>query len=218
VGLSISGGHCPIMMAPEDLTRVLVNLLRNAVEAMRGAGALQISLEEGPQFLALSFADNGPGIPLNVLDKVFSPGYSSHSAHHREQGLTAQPEGRAGVAGELTQKAKDPSIATTNSPSAVNSESDLSSSAASNAWPIQHRGLGLSIVRAIVTAAGGSVWASNRACKSAPSLSQAVEMQETAASGKARAAPQMHSAQETGSSCGAIIHIEFPSSSSSSSS
>jgi hypothetical protein len=211
VGLSISGGQIPIMMAPEDLTRVLVNLVRNAVEAMRGVGALQISLEEGPQFLALSFADNGPGIPRDVLDKVFSPGYSSHYASHRDERVVPHPEAGADGEVELSQKAAEPSIAASNPPITANSESDLGSNATADAWPIQHRGLGLSIVRAIVTAAGGSVWASNRACNSASYLSRGTEALEEAGSGKTRAAPTAFSGKEAPSS-GAIIHIEFPSS------
>jgi hypothetical protein len=119
LGLSIRGGARPIAMTGDDLTRVLVNLARNAAEAMPGGGHLQISLEEGPEFLTLSFTDNGPGIPPHALESIFSPGYSTHV------GL------------------------------------DLDRDAAS-AWPVQHRGLGLSIVRSLVAAAGGAVWAANR--------------------------------------------------------
>jgi len=38
----------------------------------------------------------------------------------------------------------------------------LDRAAAPGAWPVQHRGLGLSIVRSIVSAAKGAVWAANR--------------------------------------------------------
>jgi len=120
LGMSIRGGARPIAMTGDDLTRVLVNLARNAAEAMPGGGHLQIALEEGPEFLTLSFADNGPGIPEHALESIFSPGYTTHIP--------------------LELDAED----------------------AVCAWPAQHRGLGLSIVRSLVSAAGGSVWASNR--------------------------------------------------------
>ena len=120
LGVSIRGdGARPIAMTADDLTRVLVNLARNAAEAMPGGGHLQIAIEEGPEFLTLSFTDNGPGIPEHALESVFSPGYSTH--------IGLEPEG-------------DPA----------------------HAWPAQHRGLGLSIVRSLVAAAGGAVWAANR--------------------------------------------------------
>jgi signal transduction histidine kinase len=125
VGLSISGGQRPVAMAGDDLTRVLVNLARNAAEAMPFGGHLQIALEEGAEYLSLSFTDNGPGISEAALETIFAPGYST----------------RVGPAA-----APDPGAASDPSP----------------AWPVQHRGLGLSIVRSIVTAAGGSIWAVNR--------------------------------------------------------
>lgn len=119
LGVSIRGGARPIAMAGDDLTRVMVNLARNAAEAMPGGGHLQIALEEGPEFLTLSFADNGPGIPEHALEAIFSPGFSTH----------------------------------------VGLEPDRD---AATAWPVRHRGLGLSIVRSLVTSAGGAVWAANR--------------------------------------------------------
>jgi len=120
LAMTIRGGACPVAMTGDDLTRVLVNLVRNAAEAMPGGGHLQIALEEGPEFLTLSFSDNGPGIPKDALESIFSPGYSTH----------------AGCAQERDAQA--------------------------NTWPRQHRGLGLSIVRSLVAAAGGAVWAANR--------------------------------------------------------
>ena len=125
VGLSISGGRRPVAMAGDDLTRVLVNLARNAAEAMPFGGHLQIALEEGAEYLSLTLSDNGPGIPETALEAIFAPGYST----------------RVGA------------------PSAPVAEP--ASGATSCAWPVQHRGLGLSIVRSIVTAAGGSIWAAN---------------------------------------------------------
>jgi signal transduction histidine kinase len=223
VKLSIAGGRIPIGMAPEDLTRVLVNLVRNAVEAMKGKGEILISLEEGPQFLALSFADSGPGIPRNVLDKIFSPGYSWHAAveledegdaDHSRAASDAGPTNESGV-GRLTPPVPETDLGT-----------HLS------AWPIQHRGLGLSIVRAIVTAAGGSVWASNRAGNRGYSKSATAEPDEKNSTtkfttsfgeppgsdpGRGRAAPSQTGAQERDSG-GAIIQIEFPLSASSESS
>lgn len=136
VALSISGGHRPIAMAGDDLTRVLVNLCRNAVEAMPDGGHIQIALaenrEENGESLLLTFTDNGPGIPEAALEAIFSSGFTSHGS------LSDSPFGN---------QSGRPVSAT---------------GAASTAWPTQHRGLGLAIVRSLVSAAGGSVWAANR--------------------------------------------------------
>ena len=74
IGLSISGGQRPIAMAGDDLTRVLVNLARNAAEAMSFGGQLQIALEEGAEYLSLSLTDNGPGIPETAMEAIFEIG------------------------------------------------------------------------------------------------------------------------------------------------
>ncbi|MGA2673581.1 MAG: sensor histidine kinase [Terracidiphilus sp.] len=116
------GGAKPVRLTGENLTRVLVNLVKNAAEAMPTGGRIHIALREraeGPDaapWLALTIEDNGPGIARNALDWVFEPGYTTH-----QKGVEAN-----GV------------------------------------WPATHRGLGLSISRSIVEAAGGRIQAENR--------------------------------------------------------
>jgi signal transduction histidine kinase len=117
------GGALAVRLTGEDLTRVLVNLVKNAAEAMPAGGRIHLGLREVPQaagsplWLALSIEDSGPGIQIKVLDKIFEAGFSTRGA------------------------------------SAEGTES----------WPAAHRGLGLSITRSIVEAAGGRIHASNRA-------------------------------------------------------
>jgi signal transduction histidine kinase len=116
------GGALPVRLTGEDLTRVLVNLVKNAVEAMPGGGRIQLGLRElreGPGAeprLVLTIEDNGPGIPRNTLEWVFESGYTTHA--------------------KVTQ--------------------------AKAVWPAAHCGLGLSITRSIVEAAGGRIHAENR--------------------------------------------------------
>ena len=79
------GGAKPVMLTGEDLTRILVNLVKNASEAMPGGGRIQISLRErtvelgAAQWLTLTIEDNGPGIPLSDPDRVFKSGYTTRS-------------------------------------------------------------------------------------------------------------------------------------------
>lgn len=59
--VSTEGGAQPVGIRCEDLTRVLVNLVKNAVEAMPSGGRIQITLREQKQgLLAVVLEDNGP--------------------------------------------------------------------------------------------------------------------------------------------------------------
>ena len=46
--IDVEGGARPVQMTGEDLTRVLVNLVKNAAEAMPAGGRIQIELHELP--------------------------------------------------------------------------------------------------------------------------------------------------------------------------
>jgi signal transduction histidine kinase len=125
-----------LALSEENLTRILLNLVRNAAEAMPRGGRVRITaqrgggesflwiLAEGPEAgsersregnrergretVILCVEDTGPGIPAELQERVFEPGYSTHR------------DGRP--------------------------------------WPeAVHRGLGLSIVRELVEEAGGRV-------------------------------------------------------------
>ncbi len=54
-----------------QIYRVLVNLLRNAVEA--GASRIVVSVDIEAGLTRLMVTDNGPGLPLRVQDNLFKP-------------------------------------------------------------------------------------------------------------------------------------------------
>ncbi len=86
VGLTMDadGGARPVRLTGEDLTRVLVNLVKNAAEAMPAGGRIHIGLCERPAAegsaacMVLKIEDNGPGIPEDALEKIFTSGYTTH--------------------------------------------------------------------------------------------------------------------------------------------
>jgi signal transduction histidine kinase len=90
--VNTDGGAQPVWFTGEDLTRVLVNLVKNAAEAMPGGGRIELALREvaeqpgdNPRLL-LTIADNGPGIPPPLLERVFESGYTTHLRGSSETG------------------------------------------------------------------------------------------------------------------------------------
>jgi signal transduction histidine kinase len=57
--------------------RMLLNLLRNAIEAMNGKGEIRIIAEEQNQYAAISIYDAGPGIPPELAAKIFEPFFTT---------------------------------------------------------------------------------------------------------------------------------------------
>ncbi len=85
ISIRTEGGARPVRLSREDLTRVLVNLVKNAAEAMRKAGTIEITLRELPDAqgrtstVALIVEDNGPGVPEELLETIFDSGYTTHA-------------------------------------------------------------------------------------------------------------------------------------------
>ena len=114
-------------LSKEDLTRVMLNLARNAADVMPDGGKLRITAQYGdglsfveagqipdarPRSIVISVEDTGPGIPDELREEIFKAGFTTHAKGSR--------------------------------------------------WPdAPHNGLGLTIVRNLMEAAGGTVPASS---------------------------------------------------------
>lgn len=69
----------------EQLTRVLVNLARNALEA--GAGRLRVSASLDPGCVSIAVGDDGPGLPEKARENLFRPFIGSARAGGTGLGL-----------------------------------------------------------------------------------------------------------------------------------
>ncbi len=60
---------------PEQLFRILLNLMRNAGETLRGnpAGQIRVTAGREGRHVSVEVADNGPGIPEKVRERLFQP-------------------------------------------------------------------------------------------------------------------------------------------------
>lgn len=60
----------------DQLRQVLVNLLLNAAQAMAGKGRVSLEISGGDKAL-LSVCDTGPGIPAELMERIFEPFFST---------------------------------------------------------------------------------------------------------------------------------------------
>jgi signal transduction histidine kinase len=96
-----------VMADTEQLYRILVNLLRNAREAIAGRpgrdghGRITVTLERRDGDSYIRFADDGPGIPERVLGRLFQPFAGSSRAGGTGLGLAIARELAQGHGGDL---------------------------------------------------------------------------------------------------------------------
>ncbi|HEY6871358.1 MAG TPA: ATP-binding protein [Geobacteraceae bacterium] len=71
----------PIYVDPKQIQQVFLNLILNALQAMRDGGILTITSapveKDGERWVRVSVADTGPGIPEQILGKIFTPFFTT---------------------------------------------------------------------------------------------------------------------------------------------
>ena len=68
-----------VIVDPKQMQQVILNLLINAADAMRYKGNIYISTEYDyiHNKCIIAVEDTGPGIPENLIDKIFEPFFST---------------------------------------------------------------------------------------------------------------------------------------------
>lgn len=70
------GGAAPIYADRDQLRQALMNVARNAIEALRtcdGPRRLEVSLKDDGHEVMIAIGDNGPGIDPELMDRLFEP-------------------------------------------------------------------------------------------------------------------------------------------------
>lgn len=76
--LALPGHPVFVDIDPEQMRMALKNIVQNAVQAMKGAGALSVSAGATTSGEAtISIADTGPGVSPEHVEKVFEPLFST---------------------------------------------------------------------------------------------------------------------------------------------
>ncbi|QJE00377.1 HDOD domain-containing protein [Massilia forsythiae] len=94
IATSFGGHDNRVAGDPDTLRQILVNLVKNAVEALGAhGGRIEIAnrghvTRERRLYLELAVADTGPGLPPAVLANLFSPVASTKEGPHRGLGLS----------------------------------------------------------------------------------------------------------------------------------
>ncbi|WP_411286771.1 sensor histidine kinase [Phenylobacterium sp.] len=102
-------GRAEVVLAdPDQLHRILVNLLRNAREAIelqerrRGAGRIRVSVSQTGNASLVRVSDNGPGLPDRSRERLFLPFAGSSRPDGAGLGLAIARELAQGHGGDLT--------------------------------------------------------------------------------------------------------------------
>jgi PAS domain S-box-containing protein len=66
-----------VPLDPTQIQQALVNLIKNAMQAMTKGGTLTIQTGEGSDGVWLSVADTGGGIPQEQINRIFEPFYTT---------------------------------------------------------------------------------------------------------------------------------------------
>ena len=79
-GIKVEVGCADPVFAEVDsykIRRVMDNLVKNAVEAMKDGGILRVNIEDSEGLALITVSDTGRGIPLDVASKLFTPFYTT---------------------------------------------------------------------------------------------------------------------------------------------
>lgn len=88
VTVSLSGNDVTINTVKRLLSEVVYNLCDNAVKYNKDGGRVDITIKEQPDFVSVTVADTGIGIPGSAINRVFERFYRVDKSHSKEVGGT----------------------------------------------------------------------------------------------------------------------------------
>jgi len=79
INFSFKAPNHPIMTSINPILHswTIENLVKNAIDAMKGRGDLSIVIEEDSRFVKIKVTDSGKGIPKKQFKQIFEPGFTT---------------------------------------------------------------------------------------------------------------------------------------------
>ena len=71
---------------PKYLSRALGNLVRNAIRYAGQAGPIELQAKQESDLIIITIADQGPGLPSEILSHIFDPFSRPEEARSRDTG------------------------------------------------------------------------------------------------------------------------------------
>lgn len=75
--IDIPQGELPVFINRELYGWTIENLVKNAIDAMKGKGTLSIKITRDTRFAKINITDTGKGIPKSKWSQVFQPGFTT---------------------------------------------------------------------------------------------------------------------------------------------
>jgi signal transduction histidine kinase len=80
-------GDLKLPGSTQDWERVFVNLFLNAAQIMKKPGRIDIGIQMSEGQLNITISDSGPGIPEDILPRMFRSNVSTKVSRHARTGL-----------------------------------------------------------------------------------------------------------------------------------
>jgi signal transduction histidine kinase len=77
IEITIAEADVRMHVDPEMFTLVMLNLMNNAGQAMKGHGQIAVSVHEDGAWFDVRVADTGPGMPTDVQARLFEPFFTT---------------------------------------------------------------------------------------------------------------------------------------------
>lgn len=77
INFSTEKTSIPVMLNEQLYSWTIENLVKNSIDAMKGKGNIEISVQTSGKVVHINISDTGKGIPRNLQKRIFEPGYTS---------------------------------------------------------------------------------------------------------------------------------------------